>query len=174
MIACTCACRVIYGALVAFFIPGVCGTEIFGHASHAHSVRRWCWSAAVCSSAGGLPLSNGVHKRHVSCSHGHVSEHVVLGGLPIAATGESVSVSSSTPWTAVSKSWGRIHQRGDVGNECSSRWPQSQHTLPCRRTSRAWQQNPLATSRQQLAMVLAMTSQLSPVQSGARRTSGLR
>ena len=43
---------------------------------------------------------------------GHVSGHVVLGGLPDAATGESVSVSSSTPWTAVSKSWGQIHQRG--------------------------------------------------------------
>ena len=25
----------------------------FGHARHAHTVRRWCWSAAVCSTGGG-------------------------------------------------------------------------------------------------------------------------
>ena len=49
-----------------------------------------------------MPVSSGaVHRRHVSCSHGHTSVHVVFGGLPIAATGESVSVSSSTPWTSV-------------------------------------------------------------------------
>ena len=39
-----------------------------------------------------------VHRRHVFCSH--VSVHVVLGGLPDALHGESVLVSSSTPWTA--------------------------------------------------------------------------
>ena len=51
------------------------------------------------------PVSSGsVHRQHVFYSHGHVSGHVVLGGLPDALNGDSVSVSSSTPWTAVSKS----------------------------------------------------------------------
>ena len=62
-----------------------------------------------------------MHRRHGSSSHGHVSAHVELGGPPVAATGESVSASSSTPRIAVSKSWGQFHQRGgDVGNRCSS------------------------------------------------------
>ena len=34
------------------------------------------------------------------------------------------------------------------GQRCSSRWPQSKNTLPCR-TSRAWQQNPLVTNQRQ-------------------------
>ena len=99
--------------------------------------------AQRCLDWGRKPVSSGaLHRRHVSCSHGHVSAHVVLGGLPVTATAESVSATSSTPWTAVSKSWGQIHQRcGDVSNRWSSRWPQSLNTLPCRRTSRAWQQN---------------------------------
>ena len=63
------------------------------------------------------PVSSGaVHRQHVFCSHGHVSGHVVLGGLPDALSGDRVSVSSSTPWTAVSKIRGRSHQRGgDMG-----------------------------------------------------------
>ena len=40
-----------------------------------------------------LDSSGAVHRRHVSCSHGHVSVHVMLGGLPVA---KSVSASSST------------------------------------------------------------------------------
>ena len=37
---------------------------------------------------------------------------------------------SSRPWTAASKSWGQVQQRGgDVGNRCSSRWPQLQSML---------------------------------------------
>ena len=43
----------IYGTFVVLFIPSVCRAEFFGHAVHAHSVRRWCWSAAVCSTGGG-------------------------------------------------------------------------------------------------------------------------
>ena len=41
------------GTLVVFFIPNVSRTDFFGHAVHAHRVRRWCWSAAVCSTGGG-------------------------------------------------------------------------------------------------------------------------
>ena len=60
-----------------------------------------------------MPVSSGaVHRRHVSCSHSHVSGHVMLGGLPDAAAGESVSVSSSTPWTAVSTDPPAWRQRG--------------------------------------------------------------
>ena len=80
--------------------------------------------------------------------HGHVSVHVVLGGLPDALNGESVSVSSSTPWTAVSKSWGQSHQRG--GNVGQPMQPQSKNKFPCKRTLRPWQQNPLVTNQRQL------------------------
>ena len=59
------------------------------------------------------PVSSGaVHRRNVFRSSGHVSVHVVLGGLPDALNGDSVSVSSSTPCTAAPKSLGKIHQRG--------------------------------------------------------------
>ena len=160
----------IYGTFVVFFIPTVCRTVFFlAMQCTLHSVRR-------C-----------VHRRHVFCSHGHVSVHVVLGGLPDALNGESVSVSSSTPWTAVSKSWSQSHQiGGNVGNRRG--WPQSQSMLLCRRTSQ-WprsqnmlsctrQQKPLVTNQRQpavvLATVLVTTSQPSPEQSGARRTCRLR
>ena len=90
-----------------------------------------CSNATLCpcrarSPRFSLVLERRHHRRHVFCSHGHVSGHVVWGGLPDALNGDRVSVSSSTPWTAVSKSWGRSHQRGgDMGNRCSSRWSQS-------------------------------------------------
>ena len=45
--------RMISGTFVVFFIPSACRTVFFGHAEHAHSVRRWCWSAALCSAGGG-------------------------------------------------------------------------------------------------------------------------
>ena len=60
--------------------------------------------SSVCSTGGGCEsrVAPAVHRRHVFCSHRHVCVHVVLGGLPDALNGDSVSVSSSTPWTAVS------------------------------------------------------------------------
>ena len=118
VIACEICCRVIYGIFCGAFHPKVfVAQNSIGHAEHAHSVRRWCWSAAVCSTGGGYqsrvaPCTDGAS----SASHDHVSVHVVLGGLPDALNGDRVSVSSSTAWTAVSKSWGWSHQRGgDVG-----------------------------------------------------------
>ena len=79
----------------------------FCHASHAHRVRCWCWSAAVCSTGRGRqsPVAP------------------FTGGTTVAPI--ATCPRSSTPWTAVSKSWGQFHQRGgDVGNRCSSRCPQ--------------------------------------------------
>ena len=71
------------------FHPKCFSHSIFGHAEHAHSVRRWCWSAAVCSTGGGCqsrvaPCTDGTS----FAPRGHVSGHVVLGGLPDPATGE--------------------------------------------------------------------------------------
>ena len=116
-------CQLIYDDLAVFLSPIVCSSAILCPC-RARSPR----SSLVLERISVLdwrrmPVSSGaVHRRHVFCSHGHVSGKVALVGLPDAATGESVSVSSSTPWTAVSKSWGQIHQRGgDMGNRCSSR-----------------------------------------------------
>ena len=58
-----------------------------------------------------MPVSSGaVHRRHVFCSHGHVSGHVVLGGLPDALNGDRGMVSSSTPWTGPEPAWWRRGQ----------------------------------------------------------------
>ena len=101
-----------------------------------------------------------------------MSGHVVLGGPPDALNGNRVSLSSSTPWTALSKSWGWSLQRG--GNDAShaahdgrSHRTRCRHMAghrdgrsrnPCMATVPAWH----------LAVVLVTTSQRSPVQSGAR------
>ena len=91
---CEICCRVIYGTLSCFSSQVFFAQHSLGHAEHAHSVRRWCWSAAVCPTGGGCQSNGAVHRRHVFCSHGHVSGHVVSGVFPDALIGESVSVNS--------------------------------------------------------------------------------
>ena len=55
--------------------------NFFGHASHAHSVRRWCWSTAVCSTGGAWQTREQffVQKQHDQ-EHEHTSISTLQSG----------------------------------------------------------------------------------------------
>ena len=117
VITCKILCRV--------FHPECLWHEIFCHADHARSFRPWCRNAAVCSIGGGC--QSRVHRRHVSCSHGHMSVHVVLGGFPVALNGDNVSTAhrrhepqcrrAGARSTSVVATWA-------TGAAHDARWPQ--------------------------------------------------
>ena len=74
--------------LAVFLCPIVCSSAILCPCRARSPRSSLVLERSVILDWRRIPVSSGAgHRRHVFCSHGHVSVHVVLGGLPDALNG---------------------------------------------------------------------------------------
>ena len=93
----------IYGDFAVFLSPFVCSSAILCPCRARSPRFSLVLERSVMLDWRRMPVSSGaVHRRHVFCSHGHVSGHVVLGGLPDALPEHKSTLPSTMSTTSPS------------------------------------------------------------------------